>query len=528
MFQLVVQKQFGNLTFDLDPASDHIAAIGQPMHFILSLLTTSRKDRSLQVWYGNGQSNTVLLEDAKSPRLILTGDGKEMEIIASYGEGCRLWVEFQYTYDTEGLYRPKIAVFENKEQIEEEKDLEKFEGAVASSDVTANQLTMNYGLYKYSPSTTQESNNVGSPPVDGLNEELETELLVLSEISDARIRTFRVARCQEPQEIRLLVSSVLNVSVHWHIYRIVDDDGFETRADSYLYESNEYTDNKLSDNKSSDNKLSDESDLILVYEEQSSMTTIVFTFAQVGDYIVKATIHNAISSLETMFDILVQCPIENMVANCTDEFVQTGAYVTCSASVQKGSDMVFYWSIEGIMLETYTQFENHTSSVRHRFKLPGVYDISVQARNNISESYFEVETPVRVQDAIKIVKVLKKPAYLIGTFAEVWAIYELKYIGLYDLDVNFGFDFGLGRENYGHGRCDESQCWEQAGYVFEETGTHELIVYAHNHVSEIAVTTEVHIFAGLDNITVLATEDTAAGNPVRFVVLQNGKCLLLM
>ncbi|XP_053374214.1 polycystin-1-like [Mercenaria mercenaria] len=526
---LVIQRQFSNLTIDLHPASEDIVAVDQPVHFIVSLITTSRSNRSLQVWYGEGHSNIVSLADTKSPRLVLAGNGKEMEIIASYGEGCRLLVEFYYTYKTEGVYKPKVAVYENRKLKDPDRhfhDSNKEEGqqikhlpeADTVLERSRSESAESFEHAAVAGVGDDSDKKIGAEYLEKLNNDLSEELgrgiLVLSEIFGARIHTARVARCEEPLEINLLVSSVLNISIHWHIYRIADEYVDDEGTNIDMYDVEEY----------SENVIPEEKDLVLFLEKKTSETSLVYVFQQVGAYFIRARVRNAISSIETSFDVIVQCPIEELTATCFDEYIESGAELTCAATVQRGSDIVFHWSIEGIETKTYTQFENHTSVVRHRFKSSGIYDISLQAMNNVSKGYFEVETPVHVQDPIKSIKVLKKSPNLLGNLTEVLAIYQPKCC-LYYLDVEFEFDFGLGRENYALNNCDEQLCWGQAGHIFYETGTHEVIVYAYNDVSQISKTVEVQIYAELDDITVDVLGEPVAGSPTRFVVLQNGKTM---
>jgi hypothetical protein len=194
------------------------------------------------------------------------------------------------------------------------------------------------------------------------------------------------------------------------------------------------------------------------------------------------------------------------------------------AKVERGSDIEFHWYIEGIETNTYTQFENHTSVVRHVFKRSGIYDISLHAINNVSKDYYEVVSPVHVQNPIKNINVLKKSPNLLGNVTEIVGIYQPKCCGSYDLRVEFDFDFGYGRENNEVNNCIERLCYGKAKHVFNRIGTHEVNVYGYNYISEISKTVYVQIYAALDNVTVQVVGDPVAASLTRFVVLQNGKC----
>ena len=499
------------------------------MHFLVSVITTSRSNRSLQVWYGDHHSNIVSLADTTSPRLVLEGDGKDMEIIASYGEGCRLLVEFYYTYRTEGIFKPSVAVFKDKDiydisakrrdSVDVGKDETQLD--IIHTQRVHSEFDMIVELYEYSRDPghvdKEEKIKVQDEHVDNadLSEDLSRNILVLSKLTGARIYTSRVARCNELVEMNLLIPSVLNVSVHWHIYRIVDD-----IDDSEEMLPTESTDENISLSEVTDNS----KDLVLYFDKKTQDTSLVYMLKQVGAYLITVEVRNAISNAKTSFDVFVQCPIEGLTASCSRVFIPRGSELECMATVQRGSDIVFHWYIEGIETNTYTQFENHTSVVRHVFKSSGIYDISLQATNNVSKSYYEVESPVHVQNRIKNIKVLKESPNLLGNVTEFLGIYQPKCCGLYYLNVEFDFDFGYGREKNEVNDCDDRLCWGKARHIFNQVGTHKVTVYAYNDVSQVSKIVHVQIYPALDNITVEVVGDPVAGSPARFVVLQNGKC----
>lgn len=516
VLQLIIERQLSSLTIDIDADSSHLATTGQPVHFIVSMVTTSRSNRSLQVWYGDGHSDVVSLADTNSPRLVLAGNGKEMEIIASYGEGCRLLVDFQYVYEVEGLYRPKVAVFEDGLYDRIDKVDEKERTHVLNNYSKFElQFDESFGEYETDELNSDEP-ELGV--IGNLTGELEADILVLSEITAIRVYTSHVARCEEPLEIKSQISSTLNVTFYWTIERIIDNDAIVQHKENFY--------NVDEDLESVENS---ETDLVLIFDKNTTEENLVYMFAHVGAYVVTVKARNAVSSIIGSIDVVVQCPIEGLVAKCSDEYIRTGAELVCYARVQRGSNVIFHWSIEGIETKSYTQFENHTSTIGHRFKSSGIYDITLRAMNNISKSYFEVESAINVQDPIRRIKVVKKSPNLVGYVTKILAFYEPKCCGLYSLDVEFDFDFGDGREYYPcndqvcFDSCNDRYCLSQAGYVFQQTGTHEVTVFAYNEVSEITLIVEVEIFNGLDNVTVLVVDMPIAGSLTRFMVMENGQ-----
>lgn len=111
---MVVPKVLTDLEIMLHPDSLPVATINDSVNFVVSVLTTSRVHYVLELHYGDTNKDVVPIQDTNTSGLVLHGNGKDMDIIASYGEGCRLVVEFQYMYAREGSYKPSVTIFNNK------------------------------------------------------------------------------------------------------------------------------------------------------------------------------------------------------------------------------------------------------------------------------------------------------------------------------------------------------------------------------------------------------------------------------
>ncbi|ESO99867.1 hypothetical protein LOTGIDRAFT_173468 [Lottia gigantea] len=88
---------------------------GTPISFLVSLETTIRPNTVMQINFGNEDLEEVSLGEHQ-----WNNQTKEygyrldyLGLVASYGEGCNLTIEFQYQYDQQGVFMPSI-MFDNQ------------------------------------------------------------------------------------------------------------------------------------------------------------------------------------------------------------------------------------------------------------------------------------------------------------------------------------------------------------------------------------------------------------------------------
>lgn len=87
-----------------------VVASREPVRFVASVEITSRIGAILVVDFDDGVIQHTELKDTNSTSMALDSDHGDMMVVASYGQGCRLKVEFEHHYDNQGVYQPTITV----------------------------------------------------------------------------------------------------------------------------------------------------------------------------------------------------------------------------------------------------------------------------------------------------------------------------------------------------------------------------------------------------------------------------------
>ena len=455
---MAIDKVLKDLTLEIHPDSNHVTTISDPVDFIVSVWTTSRTNIFLRVDYGDNGTNIVPVKDTNTSGLVLHGDGKDMEIIANYGEGCKLVVEFQHLYEKEGDFKSTITVFRN--------NLDKV-------------LDNNFEGYQ----------NVIT---DKLYTELNQTILVIKEIAGIRIESERVGKCNKDTEFSLQFVPSFNLSVLWTI-KILDD--------------------------------GDED--VLIEEVLSKFVHLTYKFEIAGAYIVSARASNALSSSSVSTNIVIQCPIEGLRVTCKEEFIATGEELECVAEVESGSNVAFLCLLEGPVESSHVFYENYTSVLRTKMPDAGVYDIRVHAANNISKSLFDIEPPIKVLDPVDHITVYKVSRTLLGNMTDFIGVYQPTNTHV-NYDISFDFDFGDGRRNIPATVCEDWMCYVRTSFMFPTPGSHKVLVYGYNEVSEVVEEVEIWTFPGLDNISVEVLDTPVVGHPVKFLLKENGKLFVMV
>ena len=468
---MVVPKVLTDLEIMLHPDSLPVATINDSVNFVVSVLTTSRVHYVLELHYGDTNKDVVPIQDTNTSGLVLHGNGKDMDIIASYGDGCRLVVEFQYMYAREGSYKPSVTIFNNKYNppVKNKGSIEKYNKVAGNeNDAEVNKMPEKH---------------------DQLHAELEQDIFIVKEIAGLRLESERIAKCNENTAFTLQFLSEFNLTVIWTIHALNDED-----------------------------------DDVLLDEISFNSLHLVYKFTIAGAYLVTAKASNVISAASVSTNIMIQCPLKGLTVTCSKDFIPTGDAIECIAEVISGTDIVFLWLLEGPdeFESKHVFYENFTSILRTKLTSPGMYDIRVHAGNNISSSYFDIEPPIKVLDPINHIVVYKTSRTLLGNRTEFVAVYQPTndHVNYY---CNFDFDFGGGRKHIADTVCKDWNCYVGASHQFSTPGKHKVLVYGYNEVSEIVEEVEVWIIPGLDNVSVDVPEPAVIGHPLRFIVKENGK-----
>lgn len=511
------------------------------MQFTVSMVTTSRKNRYLQVWYGDGHNNTVSLEDTESPKLVLTGNGKEMEIIASYGNGCVLTVEFQYVYEKEGVFSPSAEVYENVGGVCKAVDVKEIESDIEGEDEVENEEKtysqyLDWGFFgeEYDAQDGADADNTDdgdketdTPKCGSLNENahLMADLLVLQEVKSLHIHHApRIGRCEEQMVFQVESASILNVSFHYVVYRIMENSLERNGTDvesGLISEFDETVENKEQGEITGD---FDVDDLEKVTDLYTVEPEIEITLYRDGTYVMIVTAENVLNRAKSSSNFIVQCPIQGLHATCAEYFIRTNTDLECTAYVTEGSDVEFHWFIGELEVPSYKESEDF-SVLRYKLTSARDYDIRIEASNNISRQHFD-SLEVSVQDPVKDVAILKESQTLLGNMTLFVVLYQYTRVEMrYFLSkqLGFDFDFGDGRRSEPTTCTDENMCFGHTKHLFTSPGKHSVAVYVYNDVSEYVGNAAVWVYEELDNVSVEVVGQAVIGKPTRFVVLQHGK-----
>ena len=472
---MVVPKVLKDLEIQLHPDSLPMATINDSVNFIVSVLTSTRVDYVMELVYGDNNKDVIPIKDTNTSGLVLHGDGKDMDIIASYGEGCILVVEFQYMFAREGSFKPSITIHKNKpfspdENVGADKENKR---EVNKNSVKENNLPEKY---------------------DKLYAELEQDIFIVQEIAGLRLESERIAKCYADTKFTLQFASEFNLTVIWTIHALDDNE-----------------------------------DDVLLDEISLNSLHLIYKFTIAGAYLVTAKATNIMSAASVSTNIMIQCPLKGLTVTCQEDFIQTDNTIECKAEVISGTDIVFFWLLEGPeeFESKHVFYENYTSVLKTRLTIPGMYDIRVHAGNNISSSFYDIEPPIIVLDPIDNIIVYKTSKTLLGNLTEIGAVYKPSNNHV-NYDCNFDFDFGDGRKHIVDTVCEGWNCYVWTSHRFATPGKHKVLVYGYNEISEVVEEVEVWIIPGLDNVTVDVLEPAVAGQPVRFIVKENGKLYIFV
>lgn len=242
-----------------------------------------------------------------------------------------------------------------------------------------------------------------------------------------------------------------------------------------------------------------------------------YTFTEPGIYFVKAIASNVISNDTTITSVFVQIPISNLHFSCGKSVIlQTGEEIQCVAEIGKGSDPIFVWTFyEGHHFYPLLVSKNATSVINYTFSFPGMYNISVKAYNNISRSVAYIDHVITVLDPVDCVSIRSwRP-----TKVSEMAVFQITTCQ--GSDIQFHFDFGLGRRSYG--RPEQAENAYYIGNVFQRHGIYNATVYAFNAVSEMSDTTQVLVQRDIELLEVDIYGESIVGKPTVFYVKNEGK-----
>ena len=539
-----MDRILANLTLTIDSRQNQVTVLGNPAHFTVAMVTTSRSDRYLHIAYGDGHDNIVSLADTESSQLVVTGNGQEMEIVASYGEGCYLKLEFMYNYRSEGVYKPKVEVFEENGGYKNV--VEKFDSSDVSlikglEDARNENNLIDQGhdsdeirIKDKRAKITKREARKGS---EVLEASYMNSVLVVSELNGLKMSGPRVARCGEEVMFQIHGASLMNTTIQWVVSRVGVSSGHggearQVAVDRLIQQC------KTSGRTVKDVEAEEKESVTIVESFTSTSTEFHYRYMYAGAYTVTAVLNNPVSESRASASLSVQCPIVGLNFTCPKE-VKVGDKVVCHASVKQGTDMTFIWRLDDEKV-VFVDGQNKSMSVfKYIFPFSDLYEIGVHAHNNVSKEISEEIVFIMVKEPIKAssVSIVRPPHMLVGNLT-MFAIYHPAKSdsgGYYYYTINlegivFEFDFGNGRVEMqtrdSYDKNNNPVRFSGIAYAFSKPGLKTVTVYVSNSVSQYSETVEVEVHESLHSLSVVQVGPAVVGRPVRFQVYKNGKVFM--
>ncbi|XP_033762246.1 uncharacterized protein LOC117343833 [Pecten maximus] len=395
----VVRRYLDNPTFTITTGSKTVVSPGEPIRFLVALEITSRIGAILEVEFGDGEHHSTELKDTNSTSMALNSDHGSMMVVASYGQGCRLIVEFEHAYRREGTYQPQMTVYNSNDSVNSRQDnvSGKFQGYIK----VINRL---YGARFESEHT----------------------------IAVGQISKFQVQ----------LISPSVNVSYHWFI---VDE------HDNYLGMWN------------------------------TSVKYLLYNFSEAGVYQVRVVAANIINKVQTGTNVVVQEPISDLQLTCNPSIcIRVDQLLSCVATVAHGSNPKFIWKVpnrHAILLSVSKQ--SGLSKANYTFDKRGGFNISVQAKNDVSDITKSVDNFICVQEPVSCVSIESFGPVLLGKKT----VFEINVAPLTFFMLRF--ESGLDRRAWGNVTVRQFPNDDAfyVAYQFDKAGFHDVTVTAYNNVS---------------------------------------------
>lgn len=427
-----MKGKLANLNFTLLSKS-MLFVPGMPVIFLVSMEIRSRLNTSLEVQFYKDHTHYATLEDSNTTSLSINCIQEEMSIVASYGLGCVLAIQFEHSFDDEGSYSPVVLVTTYK-------------------DVSIKSVLL--------PSIT-----------------------VMNRLHGATLKSDRIVRVNQKTKITLnLTVSSVNMSVSWAVINVFG---------------------------------------VIIENKSSTDPYLVYSFSELGLYYVHCIASNSMGNITARTSIEVEEPIGGHWLTCGEELtVRTDQPINCFSNVTYGSNVEFSWKIfnDDFLVSATISNDNLTSSAVIVFEQRGKYNITVFARNSVSNTVVSLDKLMTVEIPISYVIMLQKEPNILGKTTDLKIITSQST----DIGIQLEFDFGKGRVHYNYSYENSNSAY-YLEYLFDEAGIHDVAVYAFNGVSEVTSSVEVIVEHSVDQLEIMMYRAPAVMVPAIFILKTEGK-----
>ncbi|XP_021343133.1 uncharacterized protein LOC110443309 isoform X2 [Mizuhopecten yessoensis] len=431
----VVQRYLDDPTFTMTTGSKDVVSPGEPIRFLVALEITARIGATLEVEFGDGEHHSTELKDTNSTSMALYSDHGPMMVVASYGQGCRLQVQFEHAYHRQGTYRPHMTVYNGNDSV-----------------------------------NNRQQNVTGK---------FQGYIRVINRLNGARLESKHTVAVGQISKFQVeLMSPSLNVSYHWSIMDEHDND---------------------------------------LGMMNTSVNHIWYNFSEAGVYQVSVRAANIISEVQTATTIVVQEPLTDLQLTCNPKTcIRVDQLLRCSATVVHGSNPKFIWKIPNrhTILSSVTK-QHGLSMANYTFDMRGRFNISVQAKNDVSDITKSVDSLICVQEPVTCVSIESYGPVPLGRATE----FEITVAPM--TFVMFKFESGLDR------RLWESVTVQQflqddgfyVAYEFEQAGIHDVTVTAYNNVSSASHSIKVLVMRAVPPLDVKVIGAAMVGRPTTLQII---------
>ncbi|XP_033639226.1 uncharacterized protein LOC117299811 [Asterias rubens] len=110
---VVVKREVTNLTMSLATSSAFINKVNSSVGLLINMVATARQQVLLQVDFGDGSVYNHSMYDVNDTFITVGDEGNaHLHLIASYGEGCTLFVSLSHKYRESGVFIVETEVFQ--------------------------------------------------------------------------------------------------------------------------------------------------------------------------------------------------------------------------------------------------------------------------------------------------------------------------------------------------------------------------------------------------------------------------------
>ncbi|MBN3291773.1 PK1L1 protein, partial [Polypterus senegalus] len=242
----------------------------------------------------------------------------------------------------------------------------------------------------------------------------------------------------------------------------------------------------------------------------TSAWSFTYSFQDSGIYNLMAIAFNPLSEVSVVSELIVQEAISGLsLFSENPTCITTGSAVAIWASIQKGVNVTYTWDFD-----TNTSFfTGNLQAASYHYTEPGIYFVTVKAENEVSSISSEA-LQILVQDQAS------------GLLIHIPSIITVEESSLLTITVMTGTNLTL--DILTNGTLAFTQNGYVAGipinveFVFNQTGSLQVVVKARNCVSTLTKTLAVLVVREISTITIEATQLPVFGEGIILIAKVNG------